>query len=107
MILSWHPGQYVVINTYTGKKNVYLLDGVTQAEIESNRTPYGMIDWDVVIEKYGQVINEYLDEDGILSSCRTAPIPLPIQQKREPVTFPYLSITEFHIWGCDYGNTCL
>lgn len=57
-------GQYVVINTYTGKKNVYLLDGVTQAEIESNRTPYGMIDWDVVIEKYGQVINEYLDEDG-------------------------------------------
>lgn len=57
-------GQYVVINTYTDKKNVYLLDGVTQAEIESNRTPYGMIDWDVVIEKYGQVINEYLDEDG-------------------------------------------
>lgn len=57
-------GQYVVINTYTGKKNVYLLDGVTQAEIESNSTPYGMIDWDVVIEKYGQVINEYLGEDG-------------------------------------------
>ncbi len=57
-------GQYVIINTYTGKKNVYLLDGVTQAEIESHRTPYGTIDWDAVIEEYGVTINEYLDEDA-------------------------------------------
>ena len=32
-------GQYVIINTYTGKKNAYLLDGVTQAEIEFQSTP--------------------------------------------------------------------
>lgn len=57
-------GQYVIINTYTGKKNVYLLDGVTQAEIENHKDNYGVIDWDRVIEKYGTVINEYLDEDG-------------------------------------------
>ena len=57
-------GQYVIINTYTGKKNVYLLDGVTQAEIESYKNAYGVIDWDTVIEKFGTVINEYLDEDG-------------------------------------------
>lgn len=57
-------GQYVIINTYTGKKNAYLLDGVTQAEIENHKDNYGVIDWDTVIEKYGTVINEYLDEDG-------------------------------------------
>ncbi|MBQ6994962.1 MAG: phage tail family protein [Lachnospiraceae bacterium] len=57
-------GQYVIINTNTGKKNVYLLDGVTQAEIEDNKNNYGVIDWDSVIKKYGTVINEYLDEDG-------------------------------------------
>ena len=57
-------GQYVIINTYTGKKNVYLLDGVTQAEIENHKDNYGVIDWDEVIEKCGTVINEYLDEDG-------------------------------------------
>lgn len=58
------PGQYVVINTNTGKKNVYLLDGVTQAEIEDHKDKYGVIDWDSVIRLYGAVINEYLDEDG-------------------------------------------
>ncbi len=58
------PGQYVVINTNTGKKNVYLLDGVTQAEIEDHKDKYGVIDWDSVIRLYGTVINEYLDEDG-------------------------------------------
>ena len=42
----------------------YLLDGVTQAEIENHKDNYGVIDWDTVIEKYGTVINEYLDEDG-------------------------------------------
>ena len=57
-------GQYVIINTYTGKKNIYLLDGVTQAEIENHKNNYGVIDWDAVIERYGTVINEYLDEDG-------------------------------------------
>lgn len=54
----------MIINTYTGKKNAYLLDGVTQAEIENHKDNYGVIDWDTVIEKYGTVINEYLDEDG-------------------------------------------
>lgn len=37
---------------------------MTQAEIESYKNAYGVIDWDTVIEKFGTVINEYLDEDG-------------------------------------------
>lgn len=57
-------GQYVVISTHTGKKDIFLIDNVTQAEIEENRNKYGMIDWEKVVEKYGQDINEYQDEDG-------------------------------------------
>lgn len=57
-------GQYVVISTHTGKKDIFLIDNVPQAEIEENRNRYGMIDWDKVVEKYGQDINEYQDEDG-------------------------------------------
>lgn len=57
-------GQYLIVNTNTGKKNVYLLDGVTQAEIENCRNNYGGIDWDMVIGQYGMIANEYLDEDG-------------------------------------------
>lgn len=57
-------GQYAVITTHTGKKDIYLIDNVTQAEIEENRNKYGMIDWEKVVEKYGQDINEYQDEDG-------------------------------------------
>ena len=57
-------GQYVIIFTHTGKKNIYLLDGVTQAEIEEHRDRYGMIDWDEVTALYGTIINQYLDEDG-------------------------------------------
>ena len=41
--------------------NHYLM---TQAEIENHKNNYGVIDWDAVIERYGTVINEYLDEDG-------------------------------------------
>lgn len=57
-------GQYIVIATHTGKKNIYLLDGVTQAEIEEHRDRYGMIDWDEVVGLYGTTINQYFDEDG-------------------------------------------
>ena len=57
-------GQYVIIFTHTGKKNIYLLDGVTQAEIEEHRDRYGVIDWDEVTALYGTIINQYLDEDG-------------------------------------------
>lgn len=57
-------GQYVVISTHTGKKDIYLIENVPQAEIEENRNKYGMIDWEKVVEKYGQDINEYQDEDG-------------------------------------------
>lgn len=57
-------GQYVVIQTHTGKKNLYLLGHVTQAAIEEQKDRYGMIDWEKVIEIYGENINEYLDEDG-------------------------------------------
>lgn len=57
-------GQYVVIFTHTGKKNIYLLDGVSQAEIEEHKDRYGMIDWDTVVSMYGTIINQYLDEDG-------------------------------------------
>lgn len=57
-------GQYVVITTHTGKKDIFMIDNVTQAEIEENRNKYGMIDWEKVVEKYGQDINEYQDEDG-------------------------------------------
>lgn len=59
-----HPGQYVVISTHTGKKDIYLIDGARQAEIDEQRNKYGMIDWEKVVEKYGQDINEYQDEDG-------------------------------------------
>ncbi|MDE6434646.1 MAG: phage tail family protein [Lachnospiraceae bacterium] len=59
-----HSGQYVVINTHTGKKDIYLINNVPQAEIEENRNKYEMIDWEKVVERYGQSINEYLDEDG-------------------------------------------
>ena len=61
-ILSY--GQYVIITTHTGKKNVYLLDGVTQGEIEDHKDRYGMIDWETVISLYGEAINEYIDEDS-------------------------------------------
>lgn len=57
-------GQYVVITTHTGNKNIHLLDGVTQAEIEEHRDRYGMIDWDEVVSLYGTTINQYFDEDG-------------------------------------------
>lgn len=57
-------GDYVVINTRTGAKNVYLLQNVTQAEIENHKDKYGMIDWNSVVDEYGKKINEYLDEDG-------------------------------------------
>lgn len=57
-------GQYVVIFTHTGKKNMYLLDGVSQAEIEEHKDRYGMIDWDTVVSIYGTIINQYYDEDG-------------------------------------------
>lgn len=57
-------GQYAVITTHTGRKNVYLLDGVTQAEIEEHKDRYGMIDWEKVVSLYGTIINQYLDEDG-------------------------------------------
>jgi hypothetical protein len=57
-------GQYIVITTHTGKKNIYLLDGVTQAEIEEHKDRYGMIDWDEVVDLYGTTINQYFDEDG-------------------------------------------
>lgn len=57
-------GQYVVIFTHTGKKDIFMIDNVAQGEIEENRNKYGMIDWEKVVEKYGQNINEYQDEDG-------------------------------------------
>ena len=57
-------GQYIVISTHTGKKDIFLIDNVTQEEIEQNRNKYGMIDWEKVVERYGQDINEYQDEDG-------------------------------------------
>lgn len=57
-------GQYIVISTHTGKKDIYLIDGITQDEIEENRNRYDMIDWEKVVVKYGQGINEYLDEEG-------------------------------------------
>lgn len=54
--------QYIVINTHTNHKNIYLLDGVTQAEIEEHKNRYGVIDWDEVVDIYGETINQYLDE---------------------------------------------
>lgn len=57
-------GQYVVIDTHTGRKNIYLLDGVTQAEIEEHKDRYGVIDWQEVVSIWGTIINQYLDEDG-------------------------------------------
>ena len=54
----------MVIFTHTGKKNIYLLDGVSQAEIEEHKDRYGMIDWETVVSMYGTIINQYLDEDG-------------------------------------------
>ena len=38
--------QYIVINTRTNHKNIYLLDGVTHAEIEEHKNRFGVIDWD-------------------------------------------------------------
>lgn len=61
---SLSPGQYVVITTHTGRKNVYLLDGVSQAEIEEHKDRYGIVDWETVISLYGEAINEYTDEDS-------------------------------------------
>ncbi len=58
------PGQYVVIRTHTGKKSIFLLDHVTQAEIDNYKNTYGVIEWERVIKLYGENINEYLDEDG-------------------------------------------
>lgn len=57
-------GQSVIITTHTGRKNAYLIDGLTQAEIEQHKDRYGMIDWLKVIELYGEAINEYIDEDS-------------------------------------------
>lgn len=62
--LKMKPGQYVVICTHTGKKNIYLLQGATPEEIESHTDKYGMIDWNKAITAYGENMNEYLDEDG-------------------------------------------
>lgn len=61
-VLSY--GQYAVISTHTGKKDIYLIGNATQEEVEENRDRYGMIDWEKAVEEYGQNINEYLDEDG-------------------------------------------
>lgn len=57
-------GQYIVISTHTGKKDIFLIDNATQEEIEEKRNKYGMIDWEKVVELYGQNINEYQDEEG-------------------------------------------
>ncbi len=57
-------GQYVIIDTHTGKKNVYLLDGVTQAEIEQHKDRYGVVNWEKVVDLYGEAINQYFDEGG-------------------------------------------
>ena len=54
----------MVITTHTGKKNVYLLDGVSQAEIEEHKDRYGIVDWETVISLYGEAINEYIDEES-------------------------------------------
>lgn len=55
-------GQYIVINTRTNHKNIYLLDGVTPAEIEEHKDRYGVIDWEGVVKLYGETINQFLDE---------------------------------------------
>lgn len=55
-------GQYIVINTHTNHKNIYLLDGVTPAEIEEHKDRYGVIDWEEVVKLYGETINQFLDE---------------------------------------------
>ena len=103
MILPWHPAQYVIINTYTGKKNVYLLDGVTQAEIESYKNAYGVIDWDTVIEKFGTVINEYLDEDGDFIQLQDGTNTLTYSaDEGTNYLFCFPCITEFRYFGgCD------
>ncbi|MCH5340053.1 MAG: phage tail family protein [Acetatifactor sp.] len=62
--LFLESGQYVIICTHTGKKDVYLIDKAHQAEIEDVRNRYGLIDWERVVDQYGQSINEYMDEDG-------------------------------------------
>lgn len=56
--------QYIVINTHTNHKNIYLIDGITQAEIEEHKNRYGVIDWEEVVKLYGVIINQYLDESG-------------------------------------------
>lgn len=63
-MFTLEPGQYVVISTHTGKKNIYLIDNMTAEEIEQHKDHYGVIDWEKVTNMYGQTINEYLDEDS-------------------------------------------
>ncbi len=58
------PGQYAVINTQTGNKNIYLLDGISQAELEAYLDRYGIPDWNKAVSLNGQVINAYTDEEG-------------------------------------------
>ena len=48
--------------THTNHKNIYLLDGVTPAEIEEHKDRYGVIDWEEVVKLYGETINQFLDE---------------------------------------------
>lgn len=62
---TMQPGQHVVIRTHTGKKDIFLIGDASQEEIMENRDRYGMTDWEKVVERYGQDINEYLDEDGV------------------------------------------
>lgn len=62
--LELQNDQCVVIFTHTGRKNMYLLDGVSQAKIEGYKDRYGMTDWDTVVSTYGTIINQYCDEDG-------------------------------------------
>ena len=58
------PGQYAVINTRIGNKNVFLLDGITAADIEGCKDRLGVIDWNRAVTRHGQSINRYLDEDA-------------------------------------------
>lgn len=57
-------GQYIVITTHTGEKDVYLIENATQEMIGDLKNKYGMVDWKKAVEKYGKDINEYLDEDS-------------------------------------------
>ncbi|MCL2052078.1 MAG: phage tail family protein [Lachnospiraceae bacterium] len=57
-------GQYAVINTHTGNKNIFLLDGISNADIEKLTDRFGVVDWNKVVSRYGVSINRFLDEDA-------------------------------------------